>query len=58
MVMAQLARASDAVVAFDEEALRRCMSALLPTYRWETGNAAQTAEVLPMQRGSGSDTAA
>jgi FlaA1/EpsC-like NDP-sugar epimerase len=58
MVMAQLARASEAVAAFDEEALRHCMGALLPTYRWETGDAAQSADVLPLQRGSGSDTAA
>lgn len=58
MVMAQLSRAADAVAKFDEDALRRCMAALLPTYRWETGDATQSADVLPLQRGGGNDTAA
>ncbi|HJP98052.1 MAG TPA: polysaccharide biosynthesis protein, partial [Rhodanobacteraceae bacterium] len=58
MVMAQMARATEAVATFDEEALRHCMGALLPTYRWETGDLAQSADVVPLQRGSGSDTAA
>ncbi len=56
LVAAQLARAMDAVAAFDEETLKHCVGALLPTFRWETGDAVQTAEVVPLQRGG--DTAA
>jgi FlaA1/EpsC-like NDP-sugar epimerase len=31
---AQLAKAADAVVAYDEDALRHCVSNLLPSFRW------------------------
>ncbi|RDI99526.1 polysaccharide biosynthesis protein [Dyella solisilvae] len=31
---AQLAKAADAVVAYDEDALRQCVSHLLPSFRW------------------------
>ncbi|MGH8113910.1 MAG: polysaccharide biosynthesis protein [Rhodanobacteraceae bacterium] len=58
IVVAQLARAADAVAKFDEEALRHCMGALLPTYRFETGSPAQCADVLPLQHEGGNDTAA
>jgi FlaA1/EpsC-like NDP-sugar epimerase len=51
MVVAQLARATEAVTKFDEDALRTCVSALLPAFRWEVGNIVQTAEVVPLQRG-------
>jgi FlaA1/EpsC-like NDP-sugar epimerase len=57
MVMAQLARAADAVAKFDEVSLQHCVGALLPSFRWETGDTALTADVLPLQRGGG-DTAA
>ncbi|HEX5960271.1 MAG TPA: nucleoside-diphosphate sugar epimerase/dehydratase [Rhodanobacteraceae bacterium] len=53
LVMAQLARASDAVAGFDEESLTQCVGALLPSFRWETGEPVQSAEVVPLQRGSG-----
>jgi FlaA1/EpsC-like NDP-sugar epimerase len=48
LVAAQLARANDAVQRFDEEALRHCVAALLPTFRWESGEPAQTADVVPL----------
>jgi FlaA1/EpsC-like NDP-sugar epimerase len=57
MVTAQLARAADAVAKFDEVGLRHCVGALLPSFRWETGDPAQTADVVPLQRG-GNDSAA
>jgi len=57
LVTAQLARATDAVAKFDEANLQHCVGALLPSFRWETGDTVQTAEVLPLQRGGG-DTAA
>ena len=38
----------DAVANFDEASLRHCMGALLPSFRWETGDPAQTAEVVPL----------
>jgi FlaA1/EpsC-like NDP-sugar epimerase len=56
LVAAQLARATDAVRDFDEDALRHCVGALLPTFRWETGEGGETANVVPLQRGG--DTAA
>lgn len=52
MVMAQLSRAAEAVAKFDEEALRACMAALLPAYRWDAGNTAEGADnVLPLRGG-------
>ena len=51
LVAAQLARAEDAVGRFDEATLRHCVGALLPAFRWETGDAAQSATVVPLQRG-------
>jgi FlaA1/EpsC-like NDP-sugar epimerase len=57
LVAAQLVRAAEAVQRFDDETLRRCVDALLPAFRWETGEVAQTAEVVSLQRG-GSDSAA
>jgi FlaA1/EpsC-like NDP-sugar epimerase len=57
LVNTQLARAADAVAAFDEDALRHGLGTLLPSFRWETGDTAHTADVLPLQRG-GSETAA
>ena len=52
LVATQLARATEAVQRFDEEALRRCVAALLPTFRWDSGEPAHIAEVVPLQRGS------
>jgi FlaA1/EpsC-like NDP-sugar epimerase len=57
LVMKQIERAAEAVEQFDEEALRGCVGALLPAFRWETGEVTHTAEVVPLQRGGG-DTAA
>jgi FlaA1/EpsC-like NDP-sugar epimerase len=57
LVLAQVARAAEAVQRFDEDALRTCVGTLLPTFRWETGDMADSAEVVPLQRGGG-DTAA
>jgi FlaA1/EpsC-like NDP-sugar epimerase len=57
LVAAQLARAAEAVARFDEDALRTCVGALLPAFRWEHAAAAQLAEVVPLQRGSGDSAA-
>ncbi len=48
LIEAQMARAADAVAAFDEDALRHCLGALLPAYRWETGDVAGSDNVLPL----------
>ncbi len=53
LVAAQLARATEAAQRFDEDTLRHCVGALLPAFRWETGDAGQTAAVVPLQRGGG-----
>ena len=51
LVSAQLARAREAVEQFDEEVLRTCVGALLPAFRWDTGDTAHSADVVPLQRG-------
>jgi FlaA1/EpsC-like NDP-sugar epimerase len=51
LVMAQLARAQAAVARFDEETVRACIGALLPAFRWETGEVNRVADVLPLRRG-------
>jgi hypothetical protein len=48
LVAAQLARATEAVQRFDEETLRHCVAALLPAFRWESGEPAQTADVVSL----------
>src|SRR5579875_2130922 len=58
LVMAQIERAAEAVARFDEDTLRHCVGALLPGYRWQTGESVQAAEVLPLQREAGQDSAA
>jgi FlaA1/EpsC-like NDP-sugar epimerase len=57
MVTAQLARAAEAVAKFDEETLQHCVGALLPTFRWETGDAKPGAQVVSLQRGGGDHAA-
>jgi hypothetical protein len=53
LLQAQLQRAAEAVTRYDESALQHAVGALLPGYRWQPGEAAPTAEVLPLPRGSG-----
>ncbi len=57
LVLAQLARATEAVQQFDEETLQHCVGSLLPAFRWETGDAPQPTNVVPLQRGSGDSAA-
>jgi FlaA1/EpsC-like NDP-sugar epimerase len=57
MVTAQLARAAEAVAKFDEETLQHCVGALLPAFRWETGDAKPGAQVVSLQRGGGDHAA-
>ena len=52
LVAAQLERATRAVAEFDEDTLRHCVGALLPAFRWETGDAGPVADVVPIQRGA------
>jgi FlaA1/EpsC-like NDP-sugar epimerase len=49
LLNAQIARATQAVADYDEEALRRCVSMLLPDFAWREGG---DAAVLPMLRSS------
>jgi FlaA1/EpsC-like NDP-sugar epimerase len=37
LLQAQLNRAAEAVAVFDEESLRRCVSSMLPSFRWSDG---------------------
>ncbi|HEX7370871.1 MAG TPA: nucleoside-diphosphate sugar epimerase/dehydratase [Rhodanobacteraceae bacterium] len=48
-VAAQMSRASDAVAAFDEDTLRQCVGALLPAFRWETGDTEVANNVLQLR---------
>jgi FlaA1/EpsC-like NDP-sugar epimerase len=57
LVLAQLARATEAAQQFDEETLQHCVGSLLPAFRWETGDAPQPTNVVPLQRGSGDSAA-
>jgi FlaA1/EpsC-like NDP-sugar epimerase len=48
LLLALLHKATDAVVAFDEEELRRCVSSLLPSFRWS--EAVQPHNVVSIRR--------
>ena len=48
LLQAQLDKAAEAVAVFDEEALRRCVSSLLPSFRWS--DTAQPANVVSIRR--------
>lgn len=48
LLHAQLSKAAEAVAIFDEEALRRCVSSLLPSFRWS--DVAQPANVVSIRR--------
>jgi hypothetical protein len=54
MLQTQLARAEEAAATFDEETLRRCVSQLLPSFRWSD---AQTDNVVPLRRNENGDIA-
>ncbi len=47
LLNAQFARAADAVASYDEEALRRCVSSLLPDFRWRDGGDADVLAFAP-----------
>jgi hypothetical protein len=44
----QMAKAADAVVAYDEDTLRQCVSHLLPSFRWS--ESVQTDNVVALRR--------
>jgi hypothetical protein len=48
LLQALLNKATDAVASFDEEELRRCVSSLLPSFRWS--EVAQPANVVSIRR--------
>jgi FlaA1/EpsC-like NDP-sugar epimerase len=48
LLQAMLARAAEAAGAFDEDELRRCVSSLLPSFRWSDG--AQPDNVVSIRR--------
>ena len=48
LLQAQLDKAAEAVAAYDEETLRRCVSSLLPSFRWS--DTAQPANVVSIRR--------
>jgi FlaA1/EpsC-like NDP-sugar epimerase len=48
LLQAQLAKAAEATVAYDEETLRRCVSSLLPSFRWS--DVAQPDNVVSIRR--------
>ena len=48
LLQALLNKAADAVASFDEEELRRCVSSLLPSFRWS--EVAQPANVVSIRR--------
>ena len=52
LALAQIDRGAHASTDFDEEALRACVAALLPGYRWQTGEPSESAEVLPLHKDS------
>ncbi|HJU08277.1 MAG TPA: nucleoside-diphosphate sugar epimerase/dehydratase [Rhodanobacteraceae bacterium] len=52
LALAQIDRGAHASADFDEEALRACVAALLPGYRWQTGEPSESAEVLPLHKDS------
>ena len=52
LALAQIERGAHASAEFDEEALRACVAALLPGYRWQTGEPSENAEVLPLHKDS------
>ncbi|MGY3038715.1 FlaA1/EpsC-like NDP-sugar epimerase [Rhodanobacter sp. TND4EL1] len=53
LLQALLQKAAEAVNAFDEEELRRCVSSLLPSFRWS--EAAQPDNVVSIRRASPGD---
>jgi FlaA1/EpsC-like NDP-sugar epimerase len=48
LLQAQLVKAAEATVAYDEENLRRCVSSLLPSFRWS--DVAQPDNVVSIRR--------
>ncbi|TBR39308.1 MULTISPECIES: polysaccharide biosynthesis protein [Dyella] len=48
LLQAQLAKAAEATANFDEESLRRCVSSLLPSFRWS--DVAQPDNVVSLRR--------
>ncbi|WP_049622361.1 polysaccharide biosynthesis protein [Frateuria defendens] len=48
LLLALLAKAAEAVTVFDEDELRRCVSSLLPAFRWS--DTAQPADVISIRR--------
>ena len=48
LLQMQFAKAADAVAAYDEEALRRCVSSILPSFRWS--DAAHPDNVVSIRR--------
>ncbi|WP_266157085.1 polysaccharide biosynthesis protein [Dyella silvatica] len=48
LLQAQLAKASEATLVFDEEGLRSCVSSLLPSFRWS--DSAQPGNVVSIRR--------
>jgi FlaA1/EpsC-like NDP-sugar epimerase len=55
MLQVQLARAEEAAASFDDDALRRCVSQLLPSFRWS--EATQVDNVVPLRRTDEGDKA-
>jgi FlaA1/EpsC-like NDP-sugar epimerase len=53
LLQTQLAKGQDAVAIFDEEALRRCVSTLLPSFRWS--DSVQADNVVQMRRNENGD---
>jgi FlaA1/EpsC-like NDP-sugar epimerase len=51
LLQTQLAKAQDAVAIYDEEALRRCVATLLPSFRWS--DSVQADNVVQMRRNDG-----
>jgi len=48
LLNAQMAKAADAVVAYDEDALRLCVSNLMPSFRW--GESTPPGNVVSLRR--------
>jgi FlaA1/EpsC-like NDP-sugar epimerase len=51
LLQTQLAKAQDAVAIYDEEALRRCVATLLPSFRWS--DSVQADNVVQIRRNDG-----
>jgi FlaA1/EpsC-like NDP-sugar epimerase len=49
LLLAQIERAAQATVQFDEDALQGCLAALLPGYRWQAGEPGDDSNILPLR---------